>query len=231
MLKELIDKLKRRKEKIETLTSQKEDIIKEKDTFEETKNNINITQEGNIYKIEFSDYISFEDFDKLIKLNTDYNILDLICLTVSWNSNEKKANKGIYYVISFDNYLYNIFINNNKVIIDERKKIDFDEIVQKENITRERVITYYFNENTYHYYCAKHDSNRDTYSSKYYNKNRKYSMGALDLSDDEAYKEISSVISNLENIEDIENIIDLDLLKNCVLNDIGEDSIQLKKNL
>ena len=51
MLKELIDKLKRRKEKLETLTSQKQDIIKAKDTLEETKNNINITQKGNIYKI------------------------------------------------------------------------------------------------------------------------------------------------------------------------------------
>ena len=87
MLKELIYKLKRRKEKIELLTTQKEDILKEKDTLEETKNNINITQKGNIYKIEFTNYIPFEDFDILMKLNTDYSILDLICLTVSWNSN------------------------------------------------------------------------------------------------------------------------------------------------
>lgn len=231
MLKEIIEKLKRRKEKIVTLTTQKEKIEEEKDTLEETKNNINITQKGNIYKIEFTDYISFEDFDKLMKLNTNYNILDLICLTVSWNSNEKKANKGIYYVISFDNYLYNIFINDEKLMIDERKKINFDEVDQKENITRERVITYYPNENTYHYYSAKHEANRNTYSSKYYNKNRSYSMGDLDLSDDEAYKEISSAISNLQNIEDIENIIDLDSLKKYVLNDLGESSIQMKKNL
>ena len=150
-------------------------------------------------------------------------MLDLVCLSVLWNSDKQKVNKGTYYVISVDNRLYNILFTDEKIYIDERTKKEIDEQTQKENITQERVITFYTNTNEYNYYSAKHEANRNTYYTKYYNKKRIYSLGALDLTEEETYDEVKSVISNLENIKGIETILDVELLKEHVLNDLHKD--------
>ena len=79
---------------------------------------------------------------------------------------------------------------------------------------------YNINENKYHYYSAKHESDGNTYYTKYYNKNRKYSLGTLDLTEQEAYEEIKCVIYNLENMKGIETILNMELLKEHVLNNL-----------
>ena len=45
----------------------------------------------------------------------------------------------------------------------------------------------------------------------------------LDLTDEETYDEVNSVIYNLECIEGIETILDVELLKEHVLNDLHKD--------
>lgn len=230
MFRELIDKLKTKKKKLQDYATNNETIenkpIEEQNDFE-----ITISSENNISKIVISDYISIGDYVKKMESSDEFHILDLLCNCVIWNSRKQKVNKGTYYVMSNGNRLYNILFTDEEVKIDERAKIEFDEQTQKENITEERVITFDINTNEYHYFGAKHDKTGSTFCTRYYNKNRLFSMGPLDLSEKETYDEISSVTCNLEGINGIENIINIELLKKQVLEDLDKDSPQRKKIL
>ncbi len=228
MLSELIDKLKAKKKQLQNYattneTTESKPIAKQSD-FE-----ITISSENNIFKIAISDYISIGDYVKKMESNDELHILNLLCNCVIWNSKKQKINKGTYYVISIGNRLFNILFTDEELMIDERTKIDFDEQTQKENITEERVITFKINKNEYHYFEAKHDKTGDTFYTRYYDKNRLFSMGTFDLSLQETYDEISSVIYNLESINGIENIIDTDFLKKQVLEDLDKPRHKEKK--
>ena len=215
MFREIIDKLKSKRQQLQRYNT---NVIETKPIEKEI--DIKISKQENIYKIEINDYISIGDYVNKTKSSEEYAILDLICLSILWNSNKQMVNKGIYYVISVDNRLYNILFTDDKIYIDERTKKEIDEQTQKKNITQERVITYNIDKKKYNYYSAKHEENRNTYYTKYYNKNRSYSLGALDLTEEETYEEVKSVIFNLENIDGIETILDVDLLKEHVLSDL-----------
>lgn len=228
MFRELIDKLKTKKKKLQDYATNNETIenkpIEEQNDFE-----ITISRENNISKIVISDYISIGDYVKKMESSDEFYILDLLCNCVLWNSRKQKVNKGTYYIISNGNRLYNILFTDEKLLIDERTRIEFDEQAQKENITEERVID--INTNEYYYFGAKHDKTGDTFYTRYYNKNRLFSMGTLDLSAKETYDEISSVIYNLEGINRIETIIDIEFLKKQVLEDLDKNLPQRKKIL
>ena len=103
-------------------------------------NLINISNDNNIFKIEITDYISINDFIKVRDTSDKYKILNKLCNGVLWNSDKQKVNKGIYYVIAINNAIYNILFTEEKIKIDERKSINFDELTQKENITQEKLI-------------------------------------------------------------------------------------------
>lgn len=229
MFRELIDKLKAKKKKLQDYATNSDTIennpIEKQNNFE-----ITISSENNISKIFISDYISIGDYVKKMESSVEFHILDLLCNCVLWNSRKQKVNKGTYYVISNGNRLYNILFTDEKLIIDERTKIEFDEQAQKENIIEERVITFDINTNEYHYFGAKHDKAGDTFYTRYYNKNRLFSIGTLDLSAKDTYDEISSVIYNLEGINRIETIIDIEFLKKQVLEDLAKNSLQRKKH-
>lgn len=230
MLRELIDKLKSKKKQLQSSTINNK-TIETKPIEEESKFDISISSQNNIYKIEISDYISIGDYIKKMKSSDEFHILDLICNCVLWNSTNQKVNKGTYYVISIANRIYNILFTDEKIKIDERTKIEIDEQAQKDNITEERVITYDINKNKYRYFSAKHDKTGDTYYTRYYDKNRLYSLGVLDLSEEETYDEVNSVIYNLESIEGITNILDIELLKEHILKDLSKNLHQRKKTL
>ncbi|MBP3635623.1 MAG: hypothetical protein J6J17_04150 [Bacilli bacterium] len=213
MFTEIINKLKKKKQELQNLNNMP---IEEKTTFD-----ITIAKENNIYKMEISDYISIVDYVERTDLIDEFGVTDMISNGVLWNSKKQKVNKGIYYVLIVDGRLYNIFINGNDLAIDERTKIN--------DITEERII--YFNTITsdYHYFSAKHDKTGSTFYTKYYSKNG-FDFGKLKFSKEEAYEEINNVISNLESIEKIICLIDIDLLKTGILNDIGNESLQKKKS-
>jgi len=219
MIRELINKLKAKKQQLQKYNTNV-DVIETEKIKEEKEIDIKVSKQNNIFKIEISDYMSIGDYLDKIKSSDEYSILDLVCLSVLWNSGKQKVNKGIYYVINVDNCLYNILFTDEKIYVDERTKKEIDEQTKMKNITQERLITLYTNKNEYHYFSAKHEENRNTYYTRYYSKNRMYSLGALDLTEEETYEEVRAVIYNLENIEGIETILDVDLLKEHVLNDL-----------
>ena len=228
MFKELIDKLKAKKKQLQNYRI--ENNTMETKTVEQNKSHITVSVQNKISKIEINDYISMEDYEKIMKSSEEYHILELLCNCVLWNSNKQRVNKGTYYVIIVDNRIYNILFTGDKIKIDERTKIQLDEQTQKENITQERAITLNINKNEYRYYSAKHDKTGNTFYIKYYNKNRLYSLGTLDLNKEEAYEEINSVIHNLENIEGIKNILNIPFLKTNILEDLGKSFQQRKKS-
>lgn len=230
MFKGLIDKLKTMKKQLQNYKTNN-DVVQNKQIEEENKININISSKDNISKIEISDYISIGDYVKKMESSDEYSILDLIYNSVLWNSDKQKVNKGTYYVITIDNRLYNILFTDEKIKIDERTKVELDEQTQKENITQERLITFSLNKNEYHYFSAKHDKTGDTYYTRYYSKNRLFSLGKLDLTEEETYDEVNSVIYNLEGIEGIEGIVDIDLLKEYILKDLDKNSLKREKSL
>ncbi len=225
MLKELIEKLKRKKHQIQSYKSDNDDINTGIKVHEEKAVEIIVSSQNNITKIEIPDYVCIGDFVDKKNYGEEYKILDLLCNCVLWNSDKQKVNKGIYYVIIIENRIYNILFTDDKIQIDERIKPIFDEVTNKENITQERVITYLPNQNKYRYYSAKHESDGNTYYTKYYNKNREYSLGTLDLTEEETFNEVASVISNLETIPSIETILDIEFLKEQILNDLKKDCL------
>lgn len=229
MFKELIDKLRAKKRQLQNYRIENNTI--ETKTVEQNKSPITISVQNKISKIEINDYISMEDYEKLMKSSEEYHILELLCNCMLWNSNKQRVNKGTYYVIIVDNRIYNILFTSDKIKIDERTKIQLDEQTQKGIITQERAITLNINKNEYRYYSAKHDKTGNTFYIKYYNKNRLYSLGTLDLNKEEAYEEINSVIHNLENIEGIKNILDIPFLKANILEDLGKKFSTKKKEL
>jgi len=231
MFKELIDKLKQRRNKIQNYRTNNDEIKTGIKVHEEKEVEIIISNQNNITKIEITDYICIGDFVDKKNYGEEYKILDLLCNCVLWNSDKQKVNKGIYYVIIIDNRIYNILFTDDKIQIDERIKPIFDEITNKKNITQERVITYLSNQNKYCYYSAKHESDGNTYYTKYYNKNREYSLETLDLTEEETFNEVASVISNLEKIPSIETLLDIEFLKENILKDLDENLIQRKKTL
>lgn len=230
MSKDLIDKLKVTKKNLQNSIINNKNI-KNKPVEEHYNFKITISAEKNIYKVEISDYISISDYIQKMKSSDEFRILHLICNSVLWNSDKQKVNKGTYYVITIDNGIYNILLTEEKIKINKRTKIKIDEQTQKENITQERVITFDINNNEYHYFSAKHDKIGNTFYTRYYSKNRLFSLGALDLSREETYDEIKSIIYNLESIEGIQNILDVQLLKDNILDDLCNNSPQRKKTL
>ena len=187
MFKELIDKLKLKKKQLQIYKTNIDNV--ETKSQKEKDNNIIVSKQGNIFKIIISDYLSIEEFFAQKNSRDDFSILDLLCNCVLWNSTKQKINKGIYYVINIENCLYNISFNDEKIEINEQ--------IRKDNKIQERSITFYINKNEYSYYSAKHDQNGNTFYTKYYNKNKLYNLGALDLTEEETYNEINSIICNL----------------------------------
>ena len=227
MFRELINKLKVRKQQLQKHKTNN-DIV---ETKLQEEIDVKISKQDNIFKIEIDDYISIADFVNKTNSGDEYRILGMLCNCVLWNSGNQKVNKGVYYLIIIDNRIYNILFTKDKIKIDERIKLRIDEYSNKENIIQERVITYNLNKNEYSYYSAKHESDGNTYYTKYYNKNRKYSLGELDLSEEETFEEVNSVFSNLETINGIKNILDIETLKDFILKDLSNNSFQRKKTL
>ena len=117
------------------------------------------------------------------------------------------------------NRIYNILINEYVLKIDERTLIDFDDESQKDNVTIERIIRYAKDKYEYSYTCFKEDKTGDSSNLKFYPNDNPF-LAILTLSLEEAYSEVESVISNLEGIEGVNSIVDLELLRSSILEDM-----------
>lgn len=206
MIKELIKKLKFRKQKLESLSN----IVIDK--FEESgKNNyeIKISKENNIYKVEMNDYIPLSDYCEIMDEIDKDNISASIFASVLFNSDRQSTNSGTYYIIYKDNKIYNILINESEIHVAERT------IIGEEK--EEKIIYYSVDGNDYHYFRCKHDKIGSSYDTKYYSKNGTC-IPALELSREEFIDDINNLICNLKSIEGIENIYDIDSINEVISN-------------
>lgn len=178
---------------------------------------ITVSKENGFFKVEISDYVSISEYFKQMENFKELN--ELITNNIIWNSDKQKREKGIYYVFTIGNRIYNILINEYVLKIDERTLIDFDDESKKDNVTIERIICYFKDKDEYSYSCFKEDKMGDSFDLKFYPDDNPI-LAPLSLSLEEAYTEVKSVISNLEGIEGITSIIDLSLLRTLILEDM-----------
>ena len=182
---------------------------------------IKITKNGDIYKVEISDDLLIKEFVEKIKSDDKYQILTLISSNVLWNSVIQKIDKGVYYVMSKDNKIFNIAFADNGLKIDERISLDEDIITGKKNIVEEKIITLDFESMNYYYFSGKHDSNGSTYYGKYYSKKKTSHIQEFYFSAEECYDEISKIIFDL-NDYGISDVIDMEMIDKYVLLEIDK---------
>ena len=182
---------------------------------------IKITKNGDIYKVEISDDLLIKEFVEKIKSDDKYQILTLISSNVLWNSVIQKIDKGVYYVMSKDNKIFNIAFADNGLKIDERISLDEDIITGKKNIVEEKIITLDFENMNYYYFSGKHDSNGSTYYGKYYSKKKTSHIQEFYFSAEECYDEISKIIFDL-NDYGISDVIDMEMIDKYVLLEIDK---------
>lgn len=221
MFKQIFRKNNKKKNNI-----QKEPSINSNEK-EESNFNINITKENNIFKFEITDYAQLIDCIMKVKSIGAKELYEQISFNILWNSDKQQVNKGIYYIINDNGTLYNILINGKTIALDERIIKEFDLQTLKENITHEKTIRINIATGHYKYCYHKHDSKGSTFYTRIYNKNRVSKLDWLDLSEEEALNEINEVFNNLERIEGIHNIIDLELLKSYIVDDLRINTSKL----
>ena len=210
MFKELIDKYLRRKKVVE----EKIQPVEEKQVFD-----ISISRCNNVFIVDVSDYVTIGDYVERMHEIDNCNLLDLIGNAVLWNSKRQRVNKGTYYVIMHDGYLYNILLGEEETIIDERIKVD-DHTVEKH-------IDLHKN-GDYNFTHFKHDKVGSTYYTMYYSK-KGFPIKNFELSKEDAYKLISDLLSRFELVPSSDNILDVNMFRENVLDDLVPKSDGVSK--
>lgn len=210
MLKELIDKYLRRKKVVE----EKIQPVEEKQVFD-----ISISRCNNVFIVDVSDYVTIGDYVERMHEIDNYNLLDLIGNAILWNSKRQRVNKGTYYVIMHDGYLYNILLGEEETIIDERIKVD-DHTVEKH-------IDLHKN-GDYNFTHFKHDKVGSTYYTMYYSK-KGFPIKNFELSKEDAYELISDLLSRFELVPSSDNILDVNMFRDNVLDDLVPKSDGVSK--
>ncbi len=166
---------------------------------EYTKNNMQV--------IKIDNYMSLEEF---FTVSLEVN-LDDISFNVLWDSQSQLITKGFIFAFRYENKLYNILLNDEITLIDERVVLD--------SITEEKFLKIDTSKNDYNYALLKHDESGSTIYTMYYTKEKTTTFGhALEAS--EAYTGISDIINTLKSVEGIDNVLSIKRIESDILNDI-----------
>ena len=222
MVRDLINKLKLKKQKVEILT-----INKKTQEYDESTIDIFISKSNDIYKMNISDYIKAPDYKKKLEETDSYGLYNLISMSVLWNTEKQMINKGLYYVAVIDepfpyitsikSLLYNILIGEKEIIIDERKALE-------DNTIEERIVR--VNKNNYSDYqftYFRHDESGNTIDTKYYLKD-KYGLDEIELSEELTMEEILSIKIYLRNIKELNSINDIQNILKYIVDDLKNRS-------
>ena len=118
-----------------------------------------------------------------------------------------------------DGYLYNILLGEEETIIDERIKVD-DHTVEKH-------IDLHKN-GDYNFTHFKHDKVGSTYYTMYYSK-KGFPIKNFELSKEDAYELISDLLSRFELVPSSDNILDVNMFRDNVLDDLVPKSDGVSK--
>lgn len=205
MIKKIFSKLK--KEKIHSEGSVDNEVSNKK----ETSFDINVSSENDVLKIDISDYISIFDYIERMKLIGDGKYINVLVNGVLWNGSKQCVNKGSYYVFSIGDKTYNILVNDDEYKINER--------VKKDDTTEDKLLRFRKADDDYGYSVLKHDKNGSTFFTKYYCK-KHINYGKLGLTVEETFRDIYYMLFNLSKKENINDIIDIELLKSKIYDDL-----------
>ena len=169
--------------------------------------------------VDVSDYITIGDYVERMHEIDKYNLLELLGNAVLWNGRRQKVNKGSYFVIMHDGYLYNILLGDEETIIDERVKVD-DHTVEKH-------ITLH-NDGDYNYTHFKHDKVGSTYYTMYYSKDG-FPIKNFELTKEAAYDGIDGLLNRFELIPGSSDILDTNIFRKKVLDDLMPSEGVIKK--
>jgi hypothetical protein len=114
MLKELIEKLKRKKHQIQSYKSDNDDINTGIKVQEEKEVEIIVSSQNNITKIEIPDYVCIGDFVDKKNYGEQYKILDLLCNCVLWNSDKPYNTWKTGKIVTQVHYLEPIYYEEYK---------------------------------------------------------------------------------------------------------------------
>lgn len=212
----LKDKLKELRHKLTSFSKTQDNSFQIPDSNNEEKQflNIKISENEGVFKVEISDYITIGEYLEGIK---QFDIENKLSNSVLWNSSRQCINKGKYFVFLHNGKLYNILINEELVIIEERSK--------KEEDVLERIIKFKTKDADYRYFSCMHDKNGSSYLTRYYSKNGTNLIN-LELSSEEFSDDVTAMFANLEGSKDIEDIMDIDMVRRQIFEDLNKKQIK-----
>ena len=211
MFKELINKLKNKREQLVEVSSRVD--IEEN---EEKKIDLVIDTYKNFFRMYISDYISIGEYDERTNELDPEKMCDNISINIFWNSGKQRVNKGTFYVLIDGNVIYNFMIDGNKIKIDERIKFEEE--------SHERIFSFDLSSNEYRLVFFKHDKFGSTFYNMYYPP-EEY-MEKFALTREEMYEEVKGLLERTFGVENVSDLMDVNLIKQRVLNDLGPEGIK-----
>ncbi|MDE6292686.1 MAG: hypothetical protein K2L98_03300 [Bacilli bacterium] len=211
MIRKLIDKLKYKKEELVEVSSRVETEEKQ-----EEKVDIVIDTYKNFFRMYISNYVSVNNYDERTNEIDPDKMSDNISMNIMWNSGRQKINKGTFYVLLEDNVIYNFMIDGDKIKIDERIKFDEE--------SHERIFSFDLGSGAYRLVFFKHNRFGSTFHNMSYPPD-KY-MEEFGLTREETYDEVKGLLERVEQVENILDLMDVNLIKDVVLNDLKPDGVK-----
>ena len=170
------------------------------------KEKVVVYSENDILRMDILDYLKPIEFSMYSnRLNVSMNVL--------WNGDRQRINKGNYYVLSKNDTVYYVLLNDEFLKIDQINKIN--------NGTKENILTFDIIDYQYSYVSYEHDIYGSTHNIDYYNSMNTVCLANL-LSKEDAFSEISNLINSVYEIFKNTNIYDIDLVSNKILGDMSK---------
>lgn len=178
-------------------------------TKENTSPDITISKNNDIIKLEISDYMAPFAFLERLKAKDNYNLYNMLGNEVIWNSKYQCINKGNIYAFNHNGIIYNILIDKENVVIDERYR--------RYGVKEERILRFNEKNGSYSFFNCKFDDIGSSYELKNYSSDDN-NLSFFEISKDDFTTEFNLIMTNLETVPEIRNIINVDLIKQSISN-------------
>lgn len=211
MIRDFIDDLKRKRQRLVEFGSSK-------DFYEDEKQGVDIIidKHKNFFRMQISDYVNICEYSNKTDKEDIYGMSKKISMSVLWNSGKQKINKGTFFVFVDGDAIYNFWVNGNEIRIDERIKLEEE--------SQERILRFNLDTNEYGFTFFKHDIFGSTFYTKYYH-SKGIDMGKLAFSKKEFADEVKLFLERISSVENVFEIIKLRLISERLFNDLGPDGV------
>ena len=199
---EIINKLRNKRKKLVELSEVNEPE-------EEKQYNVNLSKEGNFYKLDLGEDLSLGEYCEIIKKIDVYSFDAMLNILSMYDGVNNLVRKGTYYVFEHNGKTYNIVLLDSKIVV--FRKEQFEEYSETIDIIRK------IESNTLILSILRHDKNGSTYYYKYYCTRdiSSYPENWI-ISYEEAKDTINMVLDDLGNTENINQIFDVESFRKTI---------------